>query len=39
MMDELSKLAQIYKTDKGIGRHGYTPVYNEYFTKYSSTYL
>jgi hypothetical protein len=30
-MDTLSQLAEIYKTDKGMWHHGYTPIYNMYF--------
>lgn len=30
-MDELSKLAERYKTDKGPSLHNYTPIYNRYF--------
>lgn len=30
-MDALSKLADKYRTDKGLWHHGYTPIYNRYF--------
>lgn len=30
-MDKLSKIAKKYITDKGLGGHGYTPIYDKYF--------
>lgn len=32
-MNELSKLALLYNTDKGVDFHGYTEIYHKYFKK------
>lgn len=33
-MDKLSLIAQKHDTDKGLNHHGYTPVYDKYFSQY-----
>jgi hypothetical protein len=33
-MDRLSQIAQKYITDKGIGGHNYTPIYDKYFNEF-----
>lgn len=33
-MDRLSQIAQKHDTDKGLNYHGYTPVYDKYFSQY-----
>jgi hypothetical protein len=31
-MDQLSEIANKYQTDKGLNHHGYTPIYDKYFS-------
>ena len=33
-MDKLSQIAQKHDTDKGLNHHGYTPIYDKYFSQY-----
>ena len=33
-MDKLSLIAQKYDTDKGLQHHGYTPIYDKYFSQF-----